>query len=154
MPPIFQAKFVASRFLPTYRPSRSRTSTRRETSSGIFGNSLSPTLPTTSSLQLSSGTVNPATTFLSEEQLVYIRQVELREVRMRLLYPFETSFGVTQDRRIVLVSVSDGDLTGYGEVVAGEGPSYSYETSETAWYVLSEFIIPALIGKEIHGPTE
>src|SRR5687767_9780099 len=138
MPPIFQAKSVASLFLPTYRPSRSRTLTRHETSSGTFGNSLSPTWRTTSSLQLSSGTGNPVTTFLSEERLVHIRQVELREIRMRLLYPFETSFGVTQDRRIVLVTVADGDLTGYGEVVAGEGPSYSYETSETAWYVLSE----------------
>ena len=48
--------------------------------------------------------------------------VELREIRMRLLHPFETSFGVTQDRRILLVKVSDGGFHGYGEVTAGEGP--------------------------------
>ena len=83
-----------------------------------------------------------------------IKQIEIRELRMRLLHPFETSFGVTQDRHIVLVKVSDGANTGWGEVTAGEGPFYSYETKETAWYVLHEFIIPNVIGKELSGPSD
>jgi len=70
---------------------------------------------------------------------------------MRLLYPFETSFGVTQDRHIVLVKVTDGVHFGYGEVTAGEGPFYSHETAQTAWHVLRDFIIPRAIGKEIEG---
>ena len=37
---------------------------------------------------------------------MFIKQIELRELRMRLLHPFETSFGATQERRIVLVKVS------------------------------------------------
>ena len=64
-----------------------------------------------------------------------ITEIELREVRMRLLRPFETSFGVTQDRRILLVKVSDGsagEYVGYGEVTAGEGPFYCHETVDTA----------------------
>jgi len=85
---------------------------------------------------------------------VLIKQIEIRELRMRLLHPFETSFGVTQDRHIVLVKVSDGANTGWGEVTAGEGPFYSYETKETAWYVLHEFIIPNVIGKELSGPSD
>lgn len=80
---------------------------------------------------------------------MFIKQIELRELRMRLLHPFETSFGVTQDRRIVLVKVTDGTHSGYGEVTAGEGPFYSHETSETAWHVLRDFIIPRAVGKEI-----
>jgi len=80
---------------------------------------------------------------------VYIKQIELRELRMRLLHPFETSFGVTQDRRIVIVKVSDGHQVGYGEVTAAEGPYYSHETPETAWHVLRDFVIPRVIGKEI-----
>ena len=83
-----------------------------------------------------------------------ISQVELREIRMRLLHPFETSFGVTQDRRILLVKVSDESFDGYGEVTAGEGPFYCHETVDTAWYVLSEFIIPRLIGARIEGPMD
>jgi O-succinylbenzoate synthase len=80
---------------------------------------------------------------------VFIKQIELRELRMQLLHPFETSFGVTQQRRILLVKVTDGNHAGYGEVTAGEGPFYSYETTETAWHVLRDFIIPAALGKEI-----
>jgi o-succinylbenzoate synthase len=88
------------------------------------------------------------------EHRVFIKQIELRELRMRLLHPFETSFGVTQDRRIVLVKVTDGTHSGYGEVTAGEGPFYSHETSETAWHVLRDFIIPRAIGREISGPKQ
>jgi len=91
---------------------------------------------------------------LSEEQRVLISRVELREIRMRLLHPFETSFGVTQDRRIILVQVSDGNLEGYGEVTAGEGPFYSHETTDTAWHILSQFIVPRMLGREIGDMAE
>src|SRR5262245_9727953 len=73
---------------------------------------------------------------------------------MQLLHPFETSFGVTQERRIVLVTVSDGTHTGYGEVTAGEGPYYSHETSETAWHVLRDFIIPKAVGQHIESAQD
>jgi O-succinylbenzoate synthase len=85
---------------------------------------------------------------------VLISRIELREVRMRLLHPFETSFGVTQDRRIIVVNVSDGSVEGYGEVTAGEGPFYSHETTDTAWSILSDFVVPLALGKEIRGPEE
>ena len=85
---------------------------------------------------------------------MFIRQIELRELRMRLLHPFETSFGATQDRHIVLVKMLDGAVTGYGEVTAAEGPFYSHETWETAWHVLRDYIIPAVSGKEIRHPTD
>jgi O-succinylbenzoate synthase len=76
-----------------------------------------------------------------------ITRIELREIRMRLLKPFETSFGVTLDRRIVIVKVSDGTFEGYGEVTAGEGPFYCHETTDTAWHILSDFVIPQVLGK-------
>ncbi len=85
---------------------------------------------------------------------MFIKQIEMRELRMQLLHPFETSFGVTRERRIVLVSVNDGTVTGYGEVTAGEGPYYSHETSETAWHVLRDFIIPRSIGKSIESAMD
>ena len=78
-----------------------------------------------------------------------IKEIEMRELGMQLLHPFETSFGVTEKRRIVLLRVSDGTHTGYGEVTAGEGPFYSYETTETAWHILRDFLIPRTIGREL-----
>jgi len=89
---------------------------------------------------------------------VHIRQVELRELRMRLVHPFETSFGTTRERRIVVVKVLEqstrGEHFGYGEVTAGEGPYYSHETYQTAWHILSDFIIPKIVGKEIESAAD
>ncbi len=95
-----------------------------------------------------------ANTCSFQDQHVHIKQIEMRELRMQLLHPFETSFGVTQTRRILLLSVTDGRYTGFGEVTAGEGPFYSHETTETAWHVLRDFIIPNAIGKEIRDAAE
>jgi len=44
-----------------------------------------------------------------------IDRIELRLVNMRLTAPFETSFGVEQDRACVIVAVYAGDLIGWGE---------------------------------------
>ncbi len=85
---------------------------------------------------------------LTQGEPMHIDSITLREVRMRLLHPFETSFGVTEDRRIVIVEVREGATIGYGEVTAAEGPFYSHETPETAWHVLSDFVIPRTVGRD------
>src|SRR5256886_11919894 len=78
-----------------------------------------------------------------------IETIVLREIRMRLKAPFETSFGVTQDRRILLVEVIMDGLSGWGEVTTIESPSYNSETTDTAWHIISDFIAPQLIGKSL-----
>jgi O-succinylbenzoate synthase len=45
-------------------------------------------------------------------------------------------------------------MEGWGECVAGEDPSYSAETTETAWNVLTEWVLPSVVGQEILGPEE
>ena len=67
---------------------------------------------------------------------------------MRLRAPFETSFGSVQDRECLLLEVSAAGLTGFGECVAERDPGYSYETAGTAWHILSDFLIPAVLGQE------
>src|SRR5215510_1114488 len=83
-----------------------------------------------------------------------IEHIVLREIRLRLKAPFETSFGVTQDRRILLVEVVAGGLTGWGEITAIETPSYNSETTDTAWHVVSDFIAPRLIGRDLSTAAE
>ncbi|MGH9862798.1 MAG: o-succinylbenzoate synthase [Candidatus Acidiferrales bacterium] len=78
----------------------------------------------------------------------------LREVRMKLKAPFETSFGVTQERRILLVEAHAEGLSGWGEITAGEEPSFSSETTDTAWYVVKEVIAPLLVGKTLPSAAE
>jgi O-succinylbenzoate synthase len=83
-----------------------------------------------------------------------IESIALREIHMRLKSPFETSFGVVQDRRILLVeAVADG-VSGWGEVTAGESPAYNAETTDTAWHVISDFIAPVLVGKNLATASE
>ena len=83
-----------------------------------------------------------------------IETIILREIRMRLKSPFETSFGIMQDRRIVLVEVIADGVSGWGEVTATEGPFYNSETTDTAWHIISEFIAPAVIGKSLGTAAE
>src|ERR1700732_2803503 len=78
-----------------------------------------------------------------------IDAVELRVLKMRLLTPFRTSFGVQQDRYPLLVRLEIEGRSQWGECVAGEGPWYSYETVETAWQVLKGYLVPAVIGREL-----
>jgi len=80
---------------------------------------------------------------------VKIDAVELRVLKMRLLKPFRTSFGVQQDRYPLLVRLEIDGRSHWGECVAGEGPWYSYETVETAWQILKGYLLPAMIGREM-----
>jgi o-succinylbenzoate synthase len=81
--------------------------------------------------------------------MINVQSVQMREIRLPLVHYFETSFGRTINRRIILVTVRSEDGIGYGECTAGEEPNYSSETTDTAWHVLSDFIIPRLIGHHL-----
>ncbi len=83
-----------------------------------------------------------------------VEAITLREVRMELRAPFETSFGVTRVRRIPLVEVRDDGVSGWGEITAPEGPFYNYETIDTAWHVVRDFIAPLLLGRKLGSACE
>jgi len=84
---------------------------------------------------------------------VIIDRVELIEIELPLVHFFETSFGRTYLRNILLVKVYGDGLIGYGECVAGKAPSYSYETTETCWYLLKKFLVPLVLRKELAGAS-
>jgi o-succinylbenzoate synthase len=73
-----------------------------------------------------------------------IDAIILREVHMPLVRPFETSFGVTRNRRILIAEVQSEGLTGWGECTAGERPYFSGESTDTAWQVLVNELGPML----------
>jgi len=83
---------------------------------------------------------------------VIITSVELREIRLPLVHFFETSFGRTVERRILLVRVTDKDgAEGWGECTAGEGPFYCDEWTETAWSTIKTFLAPLVVGREVES---
>jgi O-succinylbenzoate synthase len=83
-----------------------------------------------------------------------IESITLRELHMPLIHFFETSFGRTTDRRVLLVELQLDGVTAWGECVAGEHPYYSEEAIGTAWYVIEEELAPALLNREVDSGRE
>jgi o-succinylbenzoate synthase len=78
-----------------------------------------------------------------------LRSVELRRIRMSLVAPFETSFGVQTERDILLLRAAGDEGEGWGECVAGEDPHYSPEYVDGAQHVLVHHMLPRLFDRDI-----
>jgi O-succinylbenzoate synthase len=83
-----------------------------------------------------------------------IEAITLREIQMPLVHFFETSFGRTTGRRILLISVHGDGISGWGECTAGEHPFYNEESIDTAWDVIRHYLGPALLGKKVDRGEE
>jgi o-succinylbenzoate synthase len=83
---------------------------------------------------------------------VKIRNVELREIHLRLRERFEISSGGWQERRILLLRMETEEGEAWSECVAAEAPNYSYETPDTAWHILTDYVLPAVVGVEFKDP--
>ena len=73
-----------------------------------------------------------------------IDAIFLRELNLPLLRPFQTSFGVTKDRRVVLAEIHSEGLIGWGECTAGEHPHFSEESVDSCWQVIVDELGPML----------
>ena len=78
-----------------------------------------------------------------------IDRIELREIRLPLVMPFETSFGRTYERRMVLVKVFSEGGHGWGECTVGEKPFYNHEYTESCWSVIRDFAGPMVLGTSV-----
>jgi O-succinylbenzoate synthase len=74
-----------------------------------------------------------------------IDRIVLRQIRMPLVHFFETSFGRTYERTMVLVEVQSDGLSGWGEVTAGENPFYNEEWTDAAWLIVRDYAGPRVI---------
>jgi o-succinylbenzoate synthase len=83
-----------------------------------------------------------------------IDSITLRELRMPLNHFFETSFGRSESRRILLVTVHSEGVEGWAECVAHDGPFFSYEWIETAWATIREFLAPELLSAQLTTASE
>jgi O-succinylbenzoate synthase len=83
-----------------------------------------------------------------------LKTITLRELHMQLVTPFETSVERTDIRRILLLEAVVDDVVGWGECVAGEAPTYSPETTDTAWHILRDHLWPLLKGREFGSAAD
>src|SRR5882762_7744137 len=74
-----------------------------------------------------------------------LQAVELRRIRLSLVAPFETSFGIQTERDILLLKATTSEGEGWGECVATEEPTYSSEYVDVAQHVLTQNVLPRLI---------
>jgi len=85
---------------------------------------------------------------------VRIEEVHMFYLRMPLVSPFETSFGREVDRDTIVISMKSEGLTGWAESPTLRAPLYNEETTETAWHVSGDFLIPAILGKDFTHPSD
>src|SRR5882757_9612587 len=81
--------------------------------------------------------------------MLNIDAIHMREINIPLAHPFETSFGLTTGRRILLIELESEGLTAWGECVAGEHPYFSDETIDTAWLITENELGPSLLDAEV-----
>ncbi|MGC8745132.1 MAG: o-succinylbenzoate synthase [Candidatus Saccharicenans sp.] len=83
-----------------------------------------------------------------------IERIEMNFLRLPYVHFFETSFGRSYDRTFIIIRVYEDGVIGYGECVAEEKPLYSGETTETAWHILKDFLIPLVFSRAIVEPED
>jgi O-succinylbenzoate synthase len=83
-----------------------------------------------------------------------LESLTLHHIRIPLVSPFETSFGRIDHKECLLLALQTEDFIGYGESAVEHDPGYNYETTNTAWHILKDFIAPLILGKEIGSATD
>ncbi len=85
---------------------------------------------------------------------IRIDAVELRELRVPLVSPFETSGWREEEKGCIIVQLKGDDLTGFGECAVTAGPWYGPETTAGAWYVMENYFVPTVLKKEFASPED
>ena len=83
-----------------------------------------------------------------------IEKIRIRQIQMPLVHFFETSFGRTYSRDMVLVEVVADGISGWGEVTAGENPFYNEEWTASVWPILTNYAAPRLLGRELSSAED
>lgn len=83
-----------------------------------------------------------------------IERIELHYISLPFVHPFRYSSGTEVEHPCILVAVISSGLVGWGECPTYSEPIYSYETIQTAWHILSDFLIPSAIGQDLASPAD
>src|SRR5579872_1664656 len=85
---------------------------------------------------------------------IKLDRIVLREIALPLIHFFETSFGRTTHRRIILVEAQADGLSGWGEATCGENPFYNEEWTDSAWLILRDYIAPRVLKHEFENASD
>ncbi len=80
-----------------------------------------------------------------------IDSISMYKLDMPLRQPWTTAYGSDDTIRTVLIRMTSGDYTGWGESSPLAGPTYSPEYCDGIYDLAQKFIVPALLGKDIRS---
>lgn len=83
-----------------------------------------------------------------------VETIRLRELRIPLVAPFETSGWKEEEKTCIIIQMQHGDVSGFGECAVSPGPWYGPETITSAWHVMREYFVPTVLGKEFSTQRE
>src|SRR6266571_3028240 len=83
-----------------------------------------------------------------------LEKIVLRQIRMPLVHFFETSFGRTTERDMILVEAVSEGASGWGEVTVTENPFYNEEWTNSAWLILRDYAVPRLLGESLASAND
>lgn len=78
-----------------------------------------------------------------------IDAIEAHYVTLPLIYPWRTAYGEDPDIHSILVKMISGEYIGWGETTPLRAPTYSPETAMSVYHMITEFLAPRLVGREI-----
>ncbi len=85
---------------------------------------------------------------------MYIDRIELRQIRLPYVTPFETSGWRETHSHSIIVQLHANGASGWGEAPVASGPWYNEETYATAWVMLRDILIPMILAADIREPQD
>ncbi len=83
-----------------------------------------------------------------------IDSAEIRVIKLQLLRPFETSFGIENERTIPILTLFSQGLEGYAEGVMEVLPLYREEFLSGALALLEGALLPRILGIDLPAPQD
>ena len=77
-----------------------------------------------------------------------IDRIDVHYISIPFVYPWRTAYGSDPDLHSVLVRMTSGDYVGWGEASPLKAPTYSPESAISVFHTISDFIAPAIVGRE------
>jgi o-succinylbenzoate synthase len=78
-------------------------------------------------------------------------RITLHHIQMPLVHFFQTSFGRTYSRDMILIEAVAEGVSGWGEITCGENPFYNEEWTLSAWSIAKDYVAPRLLNIELDG---
>lgn len=83
-----------------------------------------------------------------------INRIELRQIHLPYVAPFETSGWREEGSHAIIVRVEADGIVGWGESPVGQNPFYNEENFKTAWIIQQDYLVPMLLAAELTSPHD